>query len=95
MTERRIVEEIGPIIVDPKLADELGVPTIIMPEESTVTLRRICGKCGYGFYWPPLFVEHIERHKDLCLRCDRLLGKGEPEGEFDPCTIEDMLEIST
>ncbi len=94
MTERRITEEIGLIIVEPKLAAELGVPEIIMPEESTVILRQICRKCGYGFYWPPLFVEHIERHKDLCLSCDRL-SEGEPEGEFDPCTIEDMLEIST
>ena len=87
------IEEIGPIIVDSELAAELEVPEIIMPEESALTERRICRKCGYGYYWPPL-LSHIERYKNLCLRCDRL-GESAPEGEFDPCTIEDMLEIST
>ena len=94
MTERRIIEVEGPIIVNAELAKELEVPEIIMPEESALTERRICRKCGYGFYWPPLPSDTRVRAEDMCLVCGRL-GEREPEDKLDPCTIEDMLEIST
>jgi hypothetical protein len=94
----KIIEVEGPIIVDAKLAKELGVPTIIMPEDSIVSdkllnsERRICRGCGYGFYWPPImgFGDTV-RHEDLCLSCEKP-NHSEPD---NPCTLEDMLEISS
>ena len=90
----RLIEEIGPIIVDAKLAKEEGVPRIIMPEDSPLTERLTCGKCGIGFYWPPLPSYPKPRRKDLCTTCDRLT-EGDAYEPFDPCTVEDMLEISS
>jgi hypothetical protein len=56
--------------------------------------RRICRGCGYGFYWPPLqgFDPRGRiRHGDLCVSCEKP-DKSEPD---NPCTIEDMMDIST
>ncbi len=59
-------------------------------------MRRICRKCGYGFYWPPLGDPNRTRNQNLCLSCDRS-GNGEPDEDEanNNCTVEDMLEIST
>jgi len=58
--------------------------------------RRICRKCGYGFYWPPLGDSEGTRHTDLCLSCDRR-GDGDDscDEDIDGCDEDFMKEIST
>ena len=56
--------------------------------------RRICRECGYGFYWPFLCDYDGTMPQDLCFRCGKA-SKREPREDFDPCTEEDMLEISS
>ncbi len=57
--------------------------------------RRICRKCGYGFYWPPIMgLGDTVRHGDRCMRCDHRGGNSEDE-PVNGCTEEDMLEISS
>ncbi len=60
------------------------------------TERLICRECGHGFYWPPLgSSEKKTRYLlRLCLPCYKQ-GEPEPAEPDNPCSVEDMLEIST
>jgi hypothetical protein len=96
----KIIEEIGPIIVDSKLAAEEGVPTIIMPEKYPLIQGPSEYDCFCGAKNPSehIWVDH-PGERTYC-QSFNTFGKwsykvciDKPPENF--CTEEDMKDIST